>query len=309
MRILALCALGAVALAADHPVSDDVAKEAIAKFQEAFKAADVGARQSAVFTLHDFPNDLVLKELEKLLRNKDPDIRHVAALAVGGQKHDPEKAGEVLMKAYRKDFATENVVASSLESMAELKYMGYWPEIRPAFKDERNVVVIRVLDMLGTNKDWRAFPDLVELYREVMPKRISWSTGEVTVDTGAAGNEDQEAAQAEFNKRYGAGGSKEKAKAKAKANSYDLRNFTPQIKTCVTKITGQTFDNAFDLEEWWYENYLMVAKKIAELEGKDPDSVVQRAKVEQAELKAKIEEERQKLDEQLAKKHEQEKKK
>jgi hypothetical protein len=174
------------------------------------------------------------------------------------------------------------------------------------FKDERNVVVIRMLDLLGTTKDWRAFPDLVELYREVMPKRVSWSTGTVTVDTGAADDSDQRAAEAQFAAKYGQGGSKEKNKAKSKANSFDLRNFTPQIKKCVTAITGKTFENAFDLEEWWCENYIEVAKKIAELEGKDPESVVARAKSEQAELKVKIEEDRKKLEEELAKQQEKE---
>lgn len=300
MRILAVCALATVVLAHEQ-VSDEAAKEALAKFSDAFKASETEAKQSAIFSLHDVPHPLVLKELEKLLKNKDPDLRHVAALAVGGQKQDPKKAGDALMKAYGKDATSENVVASCFEAMAELKYMGYWPDIKPAFKDERNIVVMRLLDLLGTTQDWRAFPDLVELYRVVMPARVSWSTGEVKVDTGAAGNEDNEAAQAEFNKRYGAGGSKEKAKAKSKANAFDLRNFQPQIRACVKRITGKEFDNAFDVEEWWCENYIDVAKKIAVLEGKDPESVVPRAKLEQAELKAKIEEHRRKLDEQLAK--------
>jgi hypothetical protein len=231
-------------------------------------------------------------------------VRHVAALALGGQKQDPKRAGDLLMKAYRKDAGSENVVASCFEAMAELGFMGYWPEIKASFKDERNVVVIRLLDLLGATQDWRAFPDLVELYREVMPKRVSWSTSEVTVDTGAADDSDQRAAEAEFNRRYGSGGSKEKAKARSKANSFDLRNFSPQIKACVKRITGKEFENAFDLEEWWCENYIEVAKKIAALEGKDPESVVARAKLEQAELKAKIEEERRKLDEELAKREE-----
>jgi hypothetical protein len=308
MRILALLSLSAVVLAGDA-VPDDTAKEALAKFQGAFKSPDIGAKQGAVYNLHDVPSDLVLKELEKLLKNRDPDIRHVAALAVGGQKHAPKKAGDLLMRAFKKEKDSENVVASCMEAMAELKYMDYWPDMRPSFKDERNVVIIRFLELLGTTQDWRAFPDLVELYREVMPKRVSWSTGEVTVDTGAEGDTDQKAAEAAFNAKYGQGGSKEKAKAKAKANSYDLRNFSPQIKKCVTQITGKTFENAFDLEEWWCENYIMVAKKIAEMEGKDPESVVPRAKAEQAELKTKIEEERQKLDEELAKRREAEKSK
>lgn len=306
MRILVLIALAAVASAHDS-ISDEQAKEAIAKFQEEFQKGDIEARQYAVFSLHDVPHDLVLKELEKLLKNKDPKIRNVAALAVGGQRHDPKKAGDLLMRSYRKDWTEEDVVSSALEAMAELKYMGYWPEVRLGLKDERNLVIMRLLELFGSNKDWRAFPDLVDLYREVLPRRITWSTGEEKVDTGADGSADSDAAQAAFNAKYGQGGSKEKNKAKAKANSFDLRNFAPQIRKCVQQITGQNFDNAYDLEEWWADNYVLVAKKIAELEGRDPESVVPRAKIEQAELQAKIEEERKKMDEELAKEREEKK--
>jgi HEAT repeat protein len=307
MRILALCALGAVVLAAD-PVPDEKAQEAIAKFREDFKAPDVEAKQNAVYNLHDVPSDLVLKELEKVLKNRDPDVRHVAALAVGGQKHDPKKAGDLLLKVYKRDWGTEDVVASALEAMEELKYLDYWPDVKPALKDERNLVVMRILELLGANKDWRAFPDLVELYREVLPARTSWSTGTESVDTGADGDADAQAAESAFNSKYGQGGSKAKNKAKAKANTFDLRNFAPQIRKAVRAMTGRTFDNAFDLEEWWCENYVTVAQKIAEMEGKDPESVVARAKAEQADLKARIEEERQKIEEDLAKEREKDKK-
>jgi hypothetical protein len=308
MRMLALIALAAAASAHDS-VSDEEAKAAIAKFQEEFQKGDLDARQYAVFSLHDVPNDLVLKELEKLLKNKDSKIRNVAALAVGGQRQDAKKAGDLLMRSYRKDWSEEDVVSSVLEAMAELKYKGYWPEVRLGLKDERNLVIMRILELFGANKDWRAFPDLVDLYREVLPRRISWSTGEEKVDTGADGSADADAAESTFNAKYGQGGSKEKAKAKAKANGFDLRNFAPQIRKCVQEITGKSFDNAYDLEEWWADNYVMVAQKIAEMDGKDPESVVARAKVEQAELKAKIEDERKKMDEQLAKEREEGKKK
>jgi len=300
MRIVAPLVIATAVLAHDQ-VQDDAAKAAIARFQEGFKASEVEAKQGAVFDLHDYPHDLVLKELEKTLKNKDPNVRHVAALAVGGQKHDPKKAGDLLLKTYKKDKDTEIVVASCFEAMAELKYMDYWPELKPCFKDERNVVVIRFLDLLGKTQDWRAFPDLVELYRKVLPARTSWSTGTVTVDTGADGDADSKAAESAFNAKYGQGGSKEKNKAKSKANSFDLRNFTPQIKACVKRITGKDFDTVLDVQEWWCENYIDVARKIAVLEGKDPDSVVPRAKAEQAELKAEIEEERREIEEELAK--------
>jgi len=303
MRVFAICLFAAAVLAAE-PASEEQAKEALARFKEAFRTKEIEARQMAVYELHDVRHELVLKELAKLLRHRDVEIRNVAALAVGGQSQDLRKAGELLMKSYKKDFDEEDVISSVIDAMAELRYMGYWPEVQKALKDDRSGVVVRCFELIGTNKDWRAFPDLVDMYKEVMPRRISWSTGTVNVDTGAAGDADQKAAEAAFNAKYGRGGSKMKAKAKAKAKSFDLRNFSTQLRKCMKAITGEDFDNAFDVEDWWVENYEMVARKIAELEGEDPDEAAARAKVGQAELRAKVEEERLRIEEELRKQRE-----
>jgi len=301
MRILALCAIGAVVLAAD-PVPDEKAKEAVAKFQDAFKGADVEAKQNAVYDLHDVPNDLVLKELSKLLRNRDPKVRNVAALAVGGQHHDPKGAGELLMRTFKSDFSTEDVVASVLQSIGELKYMDYWPDLTKALKDARATVVLHAVELVGANRDWRAFPELVEMYKIAVPKGMTWSGGdEVTVDTGADGDADQQAAEAQYKSqnggRTGRGGG-------GGGRSRMLRDLSRPLAKCVKQITGESFDTAIDLEAWWVENYIMVAQKIAELEGRDPASVVARAKIEQADLKAKVEDERAKLEKDLAKERE-----
>jgi hypothetical protein len=96
---------------------------------------------------------------------------------------------------------------------------------------------------------------------------VKWTTGTVNVDTGAAGNADNEAAEQKFNQQFGAGGSKARAKAVGKANSFDLRNFSSQIKACTKSITGVEFDNDIDLEDWWVQNYMMVARKCAEMDG------------------------------------------
>ncbi len=310
MRTFALCALGAVVLAAD-PVPDEKAKEAIAKFQEAFKTSTVEGKQSAVYDLHDVPNDLVLKELSKLLRNKDPKVRHVAALAVGGQSHDAKSAGELLLKTYKGDFDAEEVVASVLQALGELKYMAYWPDLETALQDKRTAVVLQSLDLVGNNQDWRAFPELVEMYRIALPAGKKWGGGEeVTVDTGADGDADQKAAEAKYNAQNpGKGGLGGGGGGGGGGRSSMLRNLSRPIEKCVKRITGLRFDNSLDLETWWADNYVMVARKIAELEGKDPESVVSRAKVEQAELKAKVEAERKKLEDEAAKKREEEEKK
>ena len=310
MRTLGIClALTLCAHAGPtEAVSQEEAKEAILEFEQAFKAKELEAKQNAVYDLHDVPSDLVIKRLEKLLRHKNPEVRNVAALALGGQAHNPEKAGALFMKVYVKDFKTEVVISSVLDGMTELGYLKYWPKLEPALKDERNAIIIRVLELLGSNKDWRAVPKLLEIYKIVMPKRISWHTGEVTVDTGTAGDADQKAAEAQFNAKYGRGGSKAKAKAKAKAKGFDLRNFSTQIRRCVRRVTGQDFDNAMDFEDWYVENYLMVARKAAEMDGKSVEKAVAKAERELPELKRKVEEARKKLEEELAKQREQKEK-
>lgn len=302
MRMIGLLLVFALAVHAADAVDQAEAKEAIREFEAAFKATKViEEQQNAVYDLHDVPHDLVIRRLEKLLRHKHPGIRNVAALALGGQSHNAPLAGSILMRTYVRDYKNEEVLSSVLEAMAELEYLGYWPKAEAALKDERSAVIIRVLDLLGTNEDWRAIPRLLEFYRVAMPKKVSWSTGEVTVDTGASGDADQKAAEAAWNAKYGRGGSKAAAKAKAKARSMDLRNFSTQIRKCVKKITGQDFDTAWDFEDWYVENYLMVARKAAEMRGANVEAAVAKAKKELPQLKADVEEARKKLEEELAK--------
>ena len=60
------------------PVTDDVAKAALEKFEREFKAADsVEAKQGVVYNLYDAPHDLVLKRLEKILgsRRESEEVR------------------------------------------------------------------------------------------------------------------------------------------------------------------------------------------------------------------------------------------
>jgi hypothetical protein len=301
MRTFGLLLVFTVAVHAADAVGPDEAKEAIKEFETAFKATrEIEEQQNAVYNLHDVPHDLVIKRLEKLLKHKRPGIRNVAALALGGQAHNVPLAGSVLMRTYVRDFKNEEVLSSVLEAMAELKYLGYWPKAESALKDVRNAVIIRILELLGTNEDWRAIPRLLEFYRIVMPKKVTWSTGTETVDTGTAGDADQKAAEAKFNAKYGRGGSKAKAKAKAKARSFDLRNFSPQIRKCVKKITGQDFDTAWDFEDWYVENYLLVARKAAEMRGANVEAAVAKASKELPKLKADIESARKKVEEELA---------
>ncbi len=314
-KILLATAVLAVGLHAEEPakepvkkavvaVDDAVAKEMLANFKDLMRTKVLAEKQDAVFNLAEVPHDLVIKELTKVLRKRDPEVRTVAALALGGQKHNPVMAGGILMRAYDKEFKNELVLSSVIEGLQELGYMKYWPKIEKAMKDPRSAIVIRLLNLLGANKDLRALPKLIDMYHVAMPKRATWKTGEVTVDTGAAGTADADAAKAKWESKYGKGGSKAKRKAKAAAAAFDERNFATQLRRCVKKMTGEDFENSIDLEDWYLENYIAVWKKIAELNGKNVEKAATKARGELPLLKEKIEKKRKALEEQLKKERE-----
>ncbi|MHC4939902.1 MAG: hypothetical protein ACYTHK_13110 [Planctomycetota bacterium] len=305
MRIALSCLfLTAVALAQGvTAVPDEEAKAAVKEAQDAFRQAKaVEEKQEVVFMLHDVPHDLSIKQLGKFLKNKEVAIRGVAALALGGQGHNKPAAGKLLMKTYQKEKKEIEVAISCLDAFKELGWYGYWPALEKDCngKKARSAIVIRILELLGANKDYRAIPMLLEMYKVAMPKRVTWKTGTVNVDTGTAGDADQRAAEAEFNRRYGRGGSNERRKAEAKAKAFDARNFSTQIRKCAKDITGEDFETDVDLEDWWIENYEKVARLMARLDGRDEDKAAEKALKELPARKKEVAEARKKLEEELA---------
>jgi hypothetical protein len=313
MRLFAVLALFSSVVLADGvaPVPDDKAKEAIKEVRDAFrKAESVEEKQGVVFTLHDIPNDRTIRELKKYLRNRDPAIQGVAALALGGQLHNRKEAGELLLKTFEKEKDEIEVAISCIDAMKNLGWHGYWPALEDETgKGTRSAVVIRILELIGANKDYRALPMLLNMYKVAMPKYVRWTTGKVTVDTGAAGDTDRKAAEAKFNQKYGAGGSKARAAAEGKSKAFDARNFTTQIRKCVKEITGHDFETDIDLEDWWIENWELVARRTAELSGENVEKAIAKAKRELPQRKKEIAEARKKLEEELARREAEEAKK
>ena len=284
--------------AAIEAVDDVQAKDAIKQFDTSFKTRDMDQKQGAVYALHDVPSDLVIKKLARLLKNRKTEVKVVAAMALGGQGHNVDKAGNTLHKSFKSDYDNEDVLSSVLDGWAELHYMEYWPALKKCLDDNRNAIAIRALDLIAANKDWRAVDVILKMYKEAVPKGYKWTTGVVTVDTGAAGTADAEAAKAKWTAKYGAGGSKAKAKAKGKAGAGKERNLATQLRRTVEALTGEDFETSLDFEDWLVENWVDVARKRAKLEGKDPNAAARAAALELPALKRKIEEEREKLEKQ-----------
>ncbi len=284
----------------DAAATDAEAEAALAAFDAAFKGTkDVGEKQNAVYGLHDVRHDSVIKRLERLLKDRSPEVRNVAALALGGQRHNVAAAGNALLKSWDKDYKEDEVLSSVIDAMAELNYLLYWPKAKKTLDEDRSVIVIRLLALFGANKDWRTLPDLLDIYKKALPKGASWSTGVVNVDTGAAGDVDQKAAEAKFNAKYGQGGSKARAAAMGKRGG-DQKSLATQLRNSVKSITGEDFDTSIDFEDWYVKNYVLVQRKIAEMEGRDAAAAEAKAKSELPGLQQKVDEERKKLEEKAA---------
>ncbi len=290
----------AVARADEAAVSEAEAEAALAAFETAFKGTkDVAEKQNAVYGLHDVRHDTVIKRLEKLMKDRSPEVRNVAALALGGQRHNVGAAGGALLKAWDKDYKEDEVLASVVDAMAELNFLSYWPKAKKTLDEDRSMIVIRLLVLFGANKDWRTLPDLLDIYKKALPKGATWTTGTVTVDTGAAGDADQKAAEAKFNAKYGAGGSKARAAAMGKRGN-DQKSLATQLRSSVKAITGEDFDTSIDFEDWYVKNYVLVQRKIAEMEGRDAAVAEAKAKSELPGLQQKVDDERKKLEEKAA---------
>ena len=145
-------------------VPDEDAQQALTAFKEAFKTKDVGAQQTAVYDLHDVPNDLVIQQLAKLLKKGKPEVRNVAAMALGGQGHNTARAGKTLMTSFERNYKHDLVIAATLDGWRELRYLGYWPKLEKCLNDDRNAVSIRAIDLIGSNKDFRPIFILMKMY-------------------------------------------------------------------------------------------------------------------------------------------------
>ena len=104
--------------------------------------------------------------------------------------------------------------------------------------DGNDDLVALVLDCFGRWKEWSVLPDLLDLF-DIYPKEDGFETGSVSVDTGASGSTDQQAA---------------KRKWMAKFGDPDKRRPRPKVvqalKKALLDITGQEFKTPKELREY-----------------------------------------------------------
>ncbi|MCK6480903.1 MAG: hypothetical protein L6R43_12395 [Planctomycetes bacterium] len=228
-----------------RPVSgDDAAMAAIERFERDFKATDQGKKMNAMHSLAATKNDLVAKKLGTLLLHPDPEIRAGAAMCLDGQYQNVELCGEILRKAIasKKEDVAEVLMTICL-SLGRIDYRPAIPDMGElALKNGDVFVKIEVMKSFRKMKDKAALLPILDLWL-VNPQGYSWEGGEVKVDTGAPGDTDQKAAEAEYKKKYGHQGRKG-------APPTMLKTYLQAIVEAVAAITGEKLSTPTELMRW-----------------------------------------------------------
>lgn len=249
----------------DRPVSgDDAAKQAIDRFERDFKARDLGRKMAAIQSLATTKNDLVTKRLGKLLAHPEVDVRSGVALLLADMYQNETLAGETLRRLVDSKEDDTDVLCSALLSLGRLNYTAAIPEMGELCKKAGNVFVkIEALKSFGKMKDKRALIPIFDLWL-VNPQGYSWEGGEVSYDSGAAGDADQKEAERQYKEKYG-------NQQRKGAPPTMLKTYIQAIAEAVEKITGEKLDKPKALMEW-------MCKHEAELPYKLPSKVKQALK-------------------------------
>jgi hypothetical protein len=226
------------------PVSgDDAAKAAIERFESDFRSRDEGKRMGAIAALGHTKNDLVTKRLATLLLDHSSvDVRNAAATILDGQYQNTALSGEYLRRALVKEKESEVQIAIAL-SLGRIAYAEAIPDMGEVLKKDDNVFVkIELLKSYGKMKDTRALLPILDLWL-VNPQGYSWEGGEVSYDSGAAGDADQKEAERQYKEKYG-------NQQRKGAPPVMLKTYIQAIADAVFKITGEKLSGPNALVEW-----------------------------------------------------------
>ena len=270
--LLAILAVGTWPAAAEDtaaakPHTDQQLKEheVFDKFEEKFASDDMDDRIQILRWFGMWRHKKVLRELKSIwLKEADYELRAVAAEGLARQSPYAKKSGKYLIEglgkmtkmASREDPEGDELLAQTLEARAivagikavgELGYKDGWDTLKVYIDHYDDGVAAQMMLTCGQLKEYRALPILLEWFN-FYPDGYSYSGGSVTVDTGAAGNEDAKAAKAKWKAKYGS------RKKKARPAAWEA------LIQALEMITGQKFEKPDELKDWMKENKVLLRK-------------------------------------------------
>ena len=191
------------------------AKAAIAAFKAEFKGKDVAKKADAVDALGAVNHPFVVDELVKVTRHKDPELRAAAYQNLERQRAIPDVAGKAVLSGLDLKSKDVEAVTHVIDTVEVLRHRGSLPVLLALCRHDDHAIVRAALDAIGDMKDVRALDAVLELLKELkVEDGVKWDGASASVDTGTAGNGDQQAAEAQA--RAAAAGNARKGKSAAR---------------------------------------------------------------------------------------------
>lgn len=251
IRLLAiplLLVLAAAPVRADDDADTAMAKNRVASFdQYGPKAKDPGKYADLVMELASLSHPITVERVGRIvLKDKDEEHQLIAASALAEFKKPDavrDLAGKTLVKAIDAGPSID-VVDTCVASIGKIGYREAVPMLVEILRKGGDPwLLVTTVRVCGDLKDWRALPQLLELW-ERFPVGDSWEGGSVTVDTGASGDADQQAAEAAYKQQYG----NQKRRGKPPMM---LRAYIQELSKSAKKITGsEDIRHPKDLRAW-----------------------------------------------------------
>jgi hypothetical protein len=228
--------------------STAVAKEAVAAFKAAFKGRDVAAKADAVDALGAVTHPFVVDELMKVARHKDPELRAAAFQNLQRQRALPDVAGKAVLALIDPKSKDVALLTDVVDVGKALGHRGALPSLVALFHHDDHAVVRAALDAVGDLKDVRALDAVLDLMKELhVDEGVKWDGAEASVDTGASGDADQKAAEAQAK---GAAA----ANARRKSAARRMRSAGEIVYLVLKDLTGQAFLSGKDARAWVEKN-------------------------------------------------------
>ena len=248
------------------PHTDAQVAPVLAAYEKDFAAKDMDMRLKAIRTLARWRHKDVLKELKRIVRvEEDLELRAAAAEGFAHQTSFPTDAARALAeslkeweklasneepkddKAEQRQKFEEHLLTAAWGSMGALGWKDGWKDLKKYIEHPSDPVAASAITAFGKLKEYRALAPLLEWFN-FYPDGVTWSGGSVSVDTGAAGGEDQAAAEAAWRARYG------NRPKRARPGVVDA------LLKAVKEITGKEFSKPKELKAWMDENKLLLKK-------------------------------------------------
>lgn len=212
-------------------------------FKRDFDTVDIDFKLDALIRYGKCVHKSVVKDLLKILhRDRDPYVQAEAAKALAHQKPFAKEVARGVKPLIETKKTDAKILAALIRTLGTLQYTREWEAISDLISHDEDIVTIACFDVLGQWKELRAWREM-QTFWDVYPEGGKWSTGSVSVDTGASGTTDQRAAKAKWKAKYG-----NKAKQRPRPDCVKA------LKAAIKQITGEELKKPAEFRRWRKEN-------------------------------------------------------